>query len=140
MSLSPGMRLRCLRQSNGLLIRELALKAGVSKTTIQRTERGKNELELATAVKIAQVFEISPGILTIKNMPSDNGKLTDKIRTARLLLGLKHIELASLLGVDKSSIRDWELGTREISGRCYRLLEVLFNLIQSFSGAIFWLK
>ena len=128
-----------MRQTAGLFIRELALEAGVSKTTVQRTERGKNNLTLSTAVKLAQVFGVSPGILIIRKKPSGMGELADKIITARLLLGLKQKEFASLIGVNPSSIRDWELGKREMTERCYRLLQEPFNLIQSLlSNHFFW--
>jgi len=45
------------------------------------------------------------------------------------LLGLKQNEFAELLGVNPFSIRDWELGTREIAERCLRVLEIVEFLV-----------
>jgi len=80
------MRLKHLRQKAGFSIKELALKAGVAKATVQKTERGRNNLTLTTAIKLAQVFGVSPSILILNNTPSGNGELADRIHTARLLL------------------------------------------------------
>ena len=129
MSLAPGERLRTLRQAVGLSIRELVRRSGVSMTTIINAEHGRKNLRLPSAVKLARTLGVSPGIFMILNTPSGRGKLADKVLTARLLLGLKQNEFAELLGVNSSSIRDWELGKREITQRCLKLLKMVEFLV-----------
>jgi len=125
MSLTPGERLRTLRQAAGLSIRKLARCSGISTDTIINAEYGRKYLRLPSAVKLAKVFGISPGVLMLSNTPSGRGELSYKVLSSRLLLGLKQNEFAELLGVNPSSIRDWELGKREIAERCLSLLEIV---------------
>lgn len=98
-------------------------------TTIINAEHGRKNLRLPSAVKLARTLGVSPGIFMILNTPSGRGKLADKVLTARLLLGLKQNEFAELLGVNSSSIRDWELGKREITQRCLKLLKMVEFLV-----------
>jgi len=129
MSLNPGERLRTLRQTAGLSIRKLARCSEISTDTIINAEYGRKNLRLPSAIKLANVFGISPGALMISNTPSGRGELSNKVLSSRLLLGLKQNEFAELLGVNPSSIRDWELGKREIAERCLRLLEIVECLV-----------
>jgi len=127
-----------MRKKKGLTIKELAEQSGVSKTTILSAEKGKVILRVASAAKIAKVFGVSPGIFIITsqttpqyggrqkkgqenmsrlilNVLPKEGCIAENIRNLRLLLGLKQIEFAKLLGVDPSTVRDWELGKRNDS-------------------------
>ena len=56
----PDMKtLKELREENGLSISDLALKAGVSPSTIARTESGL-PIRNATKVKIAKALKVPP--------------------------------------------------------------------------------
>jgi len=104
MSLPPGERLRLIRQGANLTIQELAKQSGVSKTTISNAEKGQVLLRIASAVKIAKVFGVSPGIFNIPDMPSEKDEIADSLKKLRLCLGLKQNEFAKLVQVDSSTV------------------------------------
>jgi transcriptional regulator with XRE-family HTH domain len=54
-----GEKIRALRESQGLLQRELAHKAGVPVRTIGRIERGEVDVRLSTLDKIAKALGVS---------------------------------------------------------------------------------
>lgn len=61
--------LRALRESRLLSQRELALKSGVSQTTIVNTELGKIRPHPSTLRKLAQALEVDPAELAIHLTP-----------------------------------------------------------------------
>ncbi|MGB9804727.1 helix-turn-helix domain-containing protein [Desulfofundulus sp.] len=130
MSLPPGLRLEQLRKEAGLSVKQLAKQAGVSPDTIRSAEKGICSLRVPTAAKLARVFKVSPGLLTIpKTTDGARGELAGKITALRLMLGLKQSEFAALLGVNPSSVRDWELGKRKMSKHHEMLLEICTSLL-----------
>ena len=54
-----GSRVRALRESMGLSLRELALRSGVSAPMLSQVERGEASPTLAVASKIAAGLELS---------------------------------------------------------------------------------
>lgn len=128
MSLPPGLRLKQLRQMAGLSVRQLAEQARVSSVTIKNAEKGICSLRVPTAVKLARVFKVSPGLLTIPDtIDGTRGEVAGRVRALRLMLGLKQSEFAALLGVNPSSVRDWELGKRKLSRHYEMLVEICIN-------------
>lgn len=132
LSIPPGQRLRFLRESMRLSNKELARRSGVSSTTISNAEKGRLTLRVPTAVKLARVMGISPGLLLIGSGFSDRGDITGKIRNIRYTLGVTQEEFASIIGVNASSIRDWELGERELTDRCRKLIQVVADEVLGY--------
>ena len=58
-SRSVGEKIRTLRESLGLFLRELAHNAGVPVWTIGRVERGEVDVRLSTLDKIARALRVS---------------------------------------------------------------------------------
>ena len=56
-------QLKALRRKHVLTVRELADKAGVSKTTISNIENGQGEAYPSTIRKLARALEVEPGEL-----------------------------------------------------------------------------
>lgn len=127
LSMPPGQRLRFLRESMGLSNKELARRSGVSSTTITNAEKGRLTLRVPTAVKLARVMGISPGFLLIDNGLSDNEKLAERLRNVRYMLGMTQADFADMIGVNATSVRDWELGERELTDKCRKLIQVVAN-------------
>jgi transcriptional regulator with XRE-family HTH domain len=60
--MSPGERIRLLRERRGLLQKELAEKTGLSVQTISNLERGKGAPSISTIKKIAETLGVPPTV------------------------------------------------------------------------------
>jgi transcriptional regulator with XRE-family HTH domain len=54
------MELRQLRRSRGLTVEQMAVLAGVDKSTISRAERGLQTLRPESVVRISKALKVSP--------------------------------------------------------------------------------
>ena len=132
LSMPPGQRLRFLRDSMGLSNKELARRSGVSSTTITNAEKGRLTLRVPTAAKLARFLGISPGFLLIDNGVSGKGELAEMLRNVRYMLGMTQAEFADIIGVNATSVRDWELGERELTDRCRKLIQVVADEVLGY--------
>lgn len=66
-----GDRLRRLRQSQGLSVRELARRVGVSGSYISQLEQNESKPSYSTLKKICEVTETQTSILTEDDYPDD---------------------------------------------------------------------
>ena len=55
-----GENLKRLRENKGISIRELALRANLEYSQVQRIEKGKVNLSLTTIIALADGFDIHP--------------------------------------------------------------------------------
>ena len=72
-----GQRIKYLRELQGLTQEELGKLIGVNKATINRYETGIIDIKRTTAIKLAQVFSVSPADImgwtnNINNTPIDS--------------------------------------------------------------------
>lgn len=95
-----GDHVRKRRLDLGLLQREVALRIGVDKTTVFNWEAG-------TATPNLRAI---PGVIRFLGYdPTETGStLGEQLRAARRRHGLSHQDVARRLGVDPSTILDWE--------------------------------
>jgi transcriptional regulator with XRE-family HTH domain len=86
----------------GLSQRDVALRIGVDQTTVYNWETG-------TATPNLRAI---PGVIRFLGYdPTKTGEtLGERLRVTRRRLGLSHLELAGRLGVDPSTVLDWETG------------------------------
>lgn len=56
-----GSRIRAVRESRGLSIRDLAELAGINKSQIVRIESGQSDPHYTTLLRIARALEVSVG-------------------------------------------------------------------------------
>ncbi|OAT80324.1 hypothetical protein A6M21_13815 [Desulfotomaculum copahuensis] len=80
--------MRLLREAAGLSNKEMSRRSGVSSTTITNAEKGRLALRVPTAVKLASVMGISPGLLLIGNGISNKGDPAERLRNVRYMLGV----------------------------------------------------
>jgi len=66
-----GDRLRRLRQSQGLSVRELARRVGVSGSYISQLEQNESKPSFSTLKKICEVMQTQTSILTEDDYPDD---------------------------------------------------------------------
>lgn len=80
---SLGDRLRRLRQTRGLTIRDVARAAGLTESFISQLERSRVNPSVASLQRIAQVLGASLGRL-FDEMATPNGRVVRRSRRARL--------------------------------------------------------
>ena len=87
MSVSPGARIKYLRQLTNMSQEELGKRVGVQRAAINKYEKGTVEnIPIKTIEKIATVFDVSPTYIVGWNN-SDSNQLSFEVRT---LQGVKH--------------------------------------------------
>ena len=117
---SIGDHVRKRRLDLGLLQKEVALRIGVDKTTVNNWEAGTAFPSLRAQPAVIEFLEYDP-----RQIPDDDdwGRL---IRHLRQRQGLSMEALAEVLGVDTSTVRGWECrGHRPWPGLHARLVEAL---------------
>lgn len=111
---SLGDHVRKRRLDLGLLQREVALRIGVDPTTVFNWEAGTASPNLRAL----------PGVLRFLGYdPTETGStLGERLRATRRRFGLSHADLALRLGVDPSSVLDWEKGRHRPTRTCRDLI------------------
>jgi len=88
----------------GVLQREVAVQLEVSPETVTNWELGQTEPEIRYWPAILRFLGDDP-------LPEPM-TLPEHLKAVRRCLGLSQRHLAGLLGVDPSTVREWETGTR----------------------------
>lgn len=65
-----GTRIALLRRQRGMSQKELAQRLGVSPSAVGMYEQGRREPDCAGLVRLAEIFEVSPGFLLTGNAES----------------------------------------------------------------------
>jgi transcriptional regulator with XRE-family HTH domain len=114
-----GERLRKRRLDLDLSIKQAARRIGVFYKVLERWERGVN---LPSRSKL-------PGVIDFLGYDPDNlqGPLAERLKAARERQGLSQQALAEQLGVDDSTIRAIEQGTRPKRRRVLRAVEAFLG-------------
>jgi transcriptional regulator with XRE-family HTH domain len=115
-----GDHLRKKRLDLGLLQQEVAQRLEVDPMSISYWETNWYSPSLRVIPKIVKFLGYLPYDISSMN-------LAERIVTMRRCLGLSREELAGRLGVDESSLRHWEHGSRRPLKRNVDKLEVFFN-------------
>lgn len=58
-----GARLHALRKTRGWQLDDIALRVGMTKTSISRIEKGKQNITMVDIMRIARALEVSPASL-----------------------------------------------------------------------------
>lgn len=64
------MTMQSIRLGRGLTTEQLAVLAGVHKSTISRAERGIHDLSPQTIVRLSRALKVSPSALSAKGQDS----------------------------------------------------------------------
>jgi transcriptional regulator with XRE-family HTH domain len=115
-----GDRLRKRRLDLGLFQKEVAKQIGVTNCTIQYWENNK----VSPAVRFTPRINEFLGHDPTDGDPTQS--LAERLRGHRMRLGLSRKRLATLLGIDESSLAGWETGRHHPTKRS---LEVIKNFL-----------
>ncbi len=110
-----GDHIRSRRLDLDLFQSQVAQQIGVDETTIHNWEGNKSLPSIRFFPAILRFLEYYP-------FPPPQ-TLRDRLAVMRKMLGLSQRELAGSLGVDPSSLRDWEAGQHKPIGRNVELIE-----------------
>lgn len=105
-----GDHVRKRRLDLGLLQREVALRIGVDKTTVYNWEAGTASPRRQALPAVIRFLDYDPTEIGFT--------LGERLRATRRRLGLSHADLAQRLGVDPSTVVDWEQGGNRPNRRC----------------------
>jgi transcriptional regulator with XRE-family HTH domain len=103
---SLGDHIRRRRLDLKLMQKEVADRIGVDETSILNWEKNRNRPSLTHIPKIIEFLGYWPEVVAERSFGG-------KIITLRRILGLTQKKLASLLGVDPSTLGDWESNKRK---------------------------
>ena len=103
----------------GLPQRDVAAMLGVRPATVGRWERDQKR----------PAIKLMPGVLTLLGQGSSDTQQTppNRLLSARQLLGLTQAGLAEKLGVDRTTVGDWERGVRLPSEERLAAVEALLS-------------
>ena len=119
--------LREKRLEMGLLQRDLGKLLGVTNAAVSKWERGTNAPCEGLMQEIGKLFGIR-GLCRMFGPKSAQKRNGHPIREARLAKRWTQAELARRLGIEKSSIYNWEKGVAHPSADKVELLRELLNL------------
>lgn len=121
MSASPAAtRFRQLRAAHGLKLAQLAEKTGLSVSFLSDLEHGRTNPSLATAHKLAEVYEITLSELLGNQSDGADGaealyrEIGARIRDEREALGFSQRELGEEVGLWQSAISHIEAGEQQV--------------------------
>lgn len=128
----PGDRIRRARLARGWTIRELADAVGMSDVAIGHIELGKRVPAVNTLRKLSTALEQPVWYLSgIETLPENT--LGQRVRKARLILGMTKTEFAQQLGVDIHTLMRWERN-QTVPADCH--LERLLPYLQKAKEAL----
>jgi transcriptional regulator with XRE-family HTH domain len=104
-ALSPGERVRLLRQEKKLTLTALAEKAGITPSYLSEIERGYANPALATLEQLARALEVS-----LDQLWGPLRSLGERVREVRENLGLSQAEVAERAGVSSGLVGQIERG------------------------------
>lgn len=115
-----GDHIRKKRLDLGLLEKEVAQRLGVGKDSVYYWETNRYSPSLRFVPRIIRFLGYLP-------YDTSNITLGERLITMRRCLGLSREGFAEQLGVDESTLRDWENGRRRPLRRNMRRLDEMFN-------------
>ena len=121
-----GNHLRKKRLAQGLRQREVADRLGVESDSIYYWETNRYNPSLRLIPRIIDFLGYMP-------YDTSSMSLGERIVTLRRCLGLSREELAERLGVDESTLRDWEHGKRRALKRNLEKLDAVFSSLPTLS-------
>jgi len=116
---SLGDHIRKKRLDLGLFQKDVAKIIGTSEVSVYNWENNY----------FKPYFRFLPKIINFLGyMPYTSSKsIGEKLSIIRRSLGLSQNETAKIIGVDPSSISDWEQGTHKPKGKSLEIIERFFN-------------
>lgn len=113
---SIGDHIRKRRLDLGLLQRDVAERIGVSETTVWDWENNRSP-KIRLMPRVIEFLGYVPAV------NASGYGLSERIRTARMKLGLSRRRLADQLGVDEGTVQSWEHGRKPTMPRHREAIE-----------------
>lgn len=111
MTVSPGARIKYLRQLTNMSQEELGRRVGVQRAAINKYEKGTVEnIPIKTIEKIADVFDVSPTYIVGWNGDSDNPLAVE----VKLLQGVKRYYGADVVEIIEQYVHLNSIGKRRV--------------------------
>lgn len=137
-----GDRIKQRRIELGMSQQELATAMGyTSKSTINKIELGKNDVSQSKVVKFSKVLNTTPSYLMDWDLDDENNDVSDyskenneyieigqRIKKCRLNLNKSQLDLASSLGIERSTLQKYEAGKRAIPITVLKELSIIFSV------------
>ena len=129
-NLTFGMQLKLFRQQAGMSQMKLSAVLNVSQQTIAKWESGKATPNPEMLSRIADYFDVSVDCLFGRESSPQKSTSTvaEHLRTLRSERGLYQKEVASFLGVDRTTYVKYELGTSAPSNDILAALADYFDV------------
>ncbi len=109
-----GERIKELRMSKGLSLRELGSKLNIDYSTLGHYESGRRRPDFDTLVKLADYFDVSIDYLLVRtNDPSGEDELPKKVYKIRMNLGKSQEEFAQMVNLTPDEVKAIEEGRLE---------------------------
>ena len=112
-----------------------------SKSTINKIELGKNDVSQSKVVKFSKVLNTTPSYLMDWDLDDENNDVSDyskenneyieigqRIKKCRLNLNKSQLDLASSLGIERSTLQKYEAGKRAIPITVLKELSIIFSV------------
>ncbi len=115
-----GDHIRARRLDLGLLQKQVAEQIGVCPATITNWERNESQPPVHYVPAINRFLGYDPLTLPTALLP-------ERLTAARWARGMTQKQLASTLGVDPTTIRDWERGQHEPSRKKRELIDAFLR-------------
>ena len=137
-----GDRIKQRRIELGMSQQEHATSMGyTSKSTINKIELGKNDVSQSKVVKFSKVLNTTPSYLMDWDLDDENNDVSDyskenneyieigqRIKKCRLNLNKSQLDLASSLGIERSTLQKYEAGKRAIPITVLKELSIIFSV------------
>lgn len=126
--MTSGEKLKALRQEKGWRQRELAFACCVGQDTISNWESGKSQMSENAMRRIGKLFDVSWDYF----LPTGKDRKIigngEKIRMARQKAGLSVVALGEMIGVDPTSVGNWERGKYKCSEENVKKIASVLNV------------
>lgn len=127
-------RIRELRKSKKMTMRELGAVVGLAESTISQYETGKIQPDNETLLKLGEFFDVTVDYILSRNRwqesePKSKGK---NMRNAREKAGFSQKQVALSLGVSAPTVSEWESGKKNPNAANLQKLSALYGVTTDF--------
>lgn len=123
---SIGARLKNLRITAGISLKEAANLAGLSVKGLRLVEQGNGCPRLSTVKKLADIYGVPfTELYSFENLPENS--IGERVRKIRLSMGLSQSAFAACIGVNPRTIEDWEADKHSPLPDYAKILDKLYD-------------
>lgn len=125
-----GEKLKDLRKTKGLTLKEVADNIGLGESTISLYENNNRRPDYVTLNKLSALYNVSIDYLL--NNDSPNVNFGERIKALREQNNITQQELADMLNVDRTSVGKWETNQNLANNNILQKLCSIFNVSMDY--------